>query len=98
MLKYCTFVYVFLDEDLVGPSLLVHTSVPYSIQHVEADKEAMKPILMEFLNDLLPNLPQPDFIKSHKWRYSQVSGRWVSCSPSTNPSTRMHIHTHTKII
>lgn len=61
------------DEDLVGPSLLVHTSVPYSIQHVETDKEAMKPILMEFLNDLLPNLPQPDFIKSHKWRYSQIS-------------------------
>lgn len=61
------------DEKLVGASLLVHTSVPYAIQHLEEDKEAMKPVLMEFLDNLLPNLPQPDFVKSHKWKYSQVS-------------------------
>ena len=65
--------FLFLDVNLVGSSLLVHTSVPYGIQHVEEDKETLKPILMEFLDGLLPNLPKPEFVKSHKWRYSQVS-------------------------
>ncbi|XP_067671656.1 renalase-like [Haliotis asinina] len=55
-----------------SPSVLVHTSVPFSLQHLETDKEAMKPVIMQHLRDILPDLPEPEVIKSHKWRYSQV--------------------------
>ncbi|XP_046359830.2 renalase-like isoform X2 [Haliotis rufescens] len=56
----------------VPPSVLVHTSVPFSLQHLETDKEAMKPLIMQHLRDILPDLPEPEVVKSHKWRYSQV--------------------------
>uniref|UniRef100_UPI003AAA9EC8 renalase n=1 Tax=Centroberyx gerrardi TaxID=166262 RepID=UPI003AAA9EC8 len=55
-----------------GPSLVVHTSVPFGLQHLERDKQDVQPIILEELHKLLPGLPQPISIKSHKWRFSQV--------------------------
>lgn len=55
-----------------GPSLVVHTSIPFGAEHLEEDKEAVKPIIMQELYRLLPDLPQPISTKCHKWRYSQV--------------------------
>lgn len=55
-----------------GPSVVVHTSVPFSLKHLEKDKEEVKDIIMSHLTQVLPDLPQPVEIKSHKWRYSQV--------------------------
>lgn len=55
-----------------GPSLVVHTSVPFGVEHLEEDKEAIQPIILQELHKLLPDLPQPISIKCHKWRYSQV--------------------------
>ncbi|XP_028331390.1 renalase [Gouania willdenowi] len=56
----------------LGPSLVVHTSVPFGLEHLEKDKEDVQPIIMKELYRLLPDLPQPISIKCHKWRYSQV--------------------------
>ncbi|XP_031694639.1 renalase [Anarrhichthys ocellatus] len=55
-----------------GPSLIVHTSVPFGLKHLERDKEDVQPIILQELNKLLPGLPQPISIKCQKWRYSQV--------------------------
>ena len=62
--------FLFLEA---GPSIVVHTSVPFSLQHLETDKEEMKDVIMSHLTQVLPDLPQPTEIKSHKWRYSQVN-------------------------
>ncbi|XP_070783507.1 renalase isoform X1 [Enoplosus armatus] len=55
-----------------GPSLVVHTSVPFGLEHLEKDKEDVQPIILQELHKLLPGLPQPISIKCQKWRYSQV--------------------------
>ncbi|KAM3860008.1 renalase [Diretmus argenteus] len=55
-----------------GPSLVVHTSVPFGLQHLDRDKDDVQPIILQELNKLLPGLPQPISIKCQKWRYSQV--------------------------
>ncbi|KAM6897546.1 renalase [Xenentodon cancila] len=60
------------DAPGCGPSLVVHTSVPFGLEHLEQDKEVVQPIILEELQRLLPNLPQPISIKCQKWRYSQV--------------------------
>lgn len=58
--------------DEVAPSVLLHTSVPFSLENLETDKEVIKPVLMKHLQQVLPDLPEPVEVKSHKWRYSQV--------------------------
>ncbi|XP_056153513.1 renalase isoform X2 [Lampris incognitus] len=62
-----------------GPSMVVHTSVPFGLQHLEQDKEAVQPLILEELNKLLPGLPQPRSVKCHKWRYSQVLASVPDC-------------------
>uniref|UniRef100_A0A3P8SM33 Renalase, FAD-dependent amine oxidase n=1 Tax=Amphiprion percula TaxID=161767 RepID=A0A3P8SM33_AMPPE len=61
-----------LDSPGLGPSLVIHTSVPFGLEHLERDKEDVQPIILEELHRLLPDLPQPISIKCQKWRYSQV--------------------------
>ncbi|XP_071317955.1 renalase isoform X2 [Trachinotus anak] len=60
------------DAPGLGPSLVVHTSVPFGLEHLEQDKEDVQPIILQELHKLLPGLPQPISIKCQKWRYSQV--------------------------
>ncbi|XP_071479307.1 renalase-like [Diadema antillarum] len=60
-------------DDSVGPSLVVHTSVPFGIKHLEEAKENIQPIILQHLKAVIPNLPEPASIKCQKWRYSQVS-------------------------
>ncbi|KAM6951436.1 renalase isoform 2-T2 [Aplochiton taeniatus] len=62
-----------------GSSMVVHTSVPFGIRHLEKDKEEVQPIILEELNKLLPGLPEPISIKCQKWRYSQVSTSVPDC-------------------
>ncbi|XP_078135813.1 renalase isoform X2 [Sander vitreus] len=56
----------------LGPSLLVHTGVSFGAEHLERDTQDVQPIILQELHTLLPALPQPNSIKCHKWRYSQV--------------------------
>lgn len=62
-----------------GPSLVVHTSVPFGLEHLEEQKEEVQPIILQELNKLLPQLPTPASIKCQKWRYSQVSQAVADC-------------------
>ncbi|KAM9831890.1 renalase [Neosynchiropus ocellatus] len=55
-----------------GPSLVVHTSVPFGLEHLEQDKEEVQPIILQELQKLLPDLPPAASVKCQKWRYSQV--------------------------
>lgn len=55
-----------------GPSLVVHTSVPFGLEHLEEDQEQVQPLILEELDQLLPGLPPPVAVKCQKWRYSQV--------------------------
>lgn len=52
---------------------MVHTSVPFGLEHLEEDTEEVQPLILEELDQLLPGLPQPVGTKCQKWRYSQVS-------------------------
>ncbi|XP_062331169.1 renalase isoform X1 [Osmerus eperlanus] len=62
-----------------GPSMVVHTSVPFGVRHLERDKEEVEPVILEELNRLLPGLPQPISVKCQKWRYSQVLTAVTGC-------------------
>ncbi|XP_047464367.1 renalase isoform X2 [Mugil cephalus] len=67
------------DAPGVGPSLVVHTSVPFGLEHLERDKEDVQPLVLQELDRLLPGLPQPISIKFQKWRYSQVQTSVPDC-------------------
>ena len=56
-----------------GRTLLVHTGVPFGIEHLEDDKSTVKGLILEKLNTLVPDLPQALYSHLVRWRYSQVS-------------------------
>ncbi|EMP24624.1 Renalase, partial [Chelonia mydas] len=60
-----------IDSSEFGPSVVVHTSVPFGIAHLEWDKEKVQPIILDQLENIMPGLPKPTSIKCQKWRYSQ---------------------------
>lgn len=57
-----------------GSSLLLHTSVPFGVQHMNNDKEEVKKLILQKAVELIPRL-QPTPVHSHLicWKYSQVS-------------------------
>ncbi|XP_053548189.1 renalase isoform X2 [Bombina bombina] len=68
-----------VESSGVGPSLVVHTSVPFGIEHLEQEKEAVQPLILEHLETILPDLPKPIDIKCQKWRFSQVTEAFPDC-------------------
>ncbi|KAJ8366146.1 hypothetical protein SKAU_G00149770 [Synaphobranchus kaupii] len=68
-----------LDSTDCGPSVVVHTSVPFGVRHLEETKEEVEPLILEELQKVLPGLPQPISIRFHKWRYSQVMTAVAGC-------------------
>ncbi|XP_062606212.1 renalase-like, partial [Saccostrea cucullata] len=67
-----------LNNPKLGPSVTVHTSVPFSLENLEQDKNVMVPTILQQLRDVLPELPEPAEIKGHKWRFSQVHKAYVN--------------------
>ena len=55
-----------------GMTLLVHTGVPFGVEHLEDDKTAVKDLILEKLNMLIPDLPQASYSHLVRWQYSQV--------------------------
>lgn len=72
-LTFVCFALSFPDPQDIGPSLLVHTSVPFGIQHLEMDINDVKNIIVSHVNKILPDLPVPVNSRCIRWRYSQVS-------------------------
>ncbi|XP_065264012.1 renalase isoform X1 [Emys orbicularis] len=68
-----------IESSEFGPSVVVHTSVPFGIAHLEWDKEKVQPIILDHLENIMPGLPKPTSIKCQKWRYSQVTKAIPSC-------------------
>ncbi|XP_033840778.1 renalase [Periophthalmus magnuspinnatus] len=60
------------DLSDLGPSLVVHTSVSFGSKYVDSDPAHVQTLILDELQRLLPQLPQPISIKTHKWRFSQV--------------------------
>ncbi|XP_026869236.2 renalase isoform X5 [Electrophorus electricus] len=56
-----------------GPSLVVHTTVPFGVQHIEETAEDVKSIILQELKNVMPDLPEPESTSCQKWRYSQVT-------------------------
>ena len=54
------------------PSLLVHTSVPFGLKHLDTDKAEVGLQISSALLDILPDLPPPSDSYLIRWRYSQV--------------------------
>ena len=69
LFKFCS---AFLNLAELPTSVVLHTSVPFGLQHVEKTIPEAEPILMEALKSSFPDLPKPKASKCHKWRYSQV--------------------------
>ena len=61
------------DPREFGASILVHTSVPFGIQHLDRKKDEVEQIILSHVKQVLPTLPQPAWTYCHRWRYSQVS-------------------------
>ena len=56
-----------------GQTLLVHTSVPFTMEHLETDKPLVEDLVMAALAEVLPGFPwQPCHTHLVRWRYSQV--------------------------
>ncbi|XP_035257313.1 renalase isoform X1 [Anguilla anguilla] len=68
-----------LDSPDCGPSVVVHTGVPFGVRHLEGTREEVEPLILGELQKVLPGLPQPISIKFQKWRYSQVTAAVPDC-------------------
>ncbi|XP_029787555.1 renalase isoform X2 [Suricata suricatta] len=60
-----------IESPGVGPSLVVHTTVPFGVTHLEHSTEDVQELIFQQLESILPGLPQPVATKCQKWRYSQ---------------------------
>ncbi|XP_066922169.1 renalase-like [Clytia hemisphaerica] len=56
-----------------GLSMVVHTSVPFSIPLIDHQFDQVEPTVLDNLKQVIPNLPEPTSKKFMRWRYSQVS-------------------------
>lgn len=69
---HCTFHASFSATQNQGQSLVVHTSVPYGLAHLEDDLNIVKDEILGQVFGILPELPAPLSVVAHRWRYSQV--------------------------
>ncbi|XP_062859258.1 renalase isoform X2 [Trichomycterus rosablanca] len=68
-----------LESKQSGPSVVVHTSVPFGTEHLEKTLEEVQPIILQELQKVMQGLPEPESIKCQKWRYSQVTRSVADC-------------------
>ncbi|XP_060097254.1 renalase isoform X5 [Heteronotia binoei] len=63
----------------IGPSVVVHTSVPFGIEHLDWNIDEVQQLILEHLRDIIPIVPEPASIKCQRWRYSQVTKAFLGC-------------------
>ncbi|XP_010994573.2 renalase [Camelus dromedarius] len=62
-----------IESSEIGPSLVIHTTVPFGVAHLEQSIEDVQKLIFQQLENILPGLPQPVATKCQKWRHSQVT-------------------------
>lgn len=60
------------ETSVPTPVLIVHTSVPFGLHHLEEDKQAISKTVESRLSVLIPGLPPSVDSYCIRWRYSQV--------------------------
>lgn len=75
-----------IESSEIGPSLVVHTTVPFGVTHLEHSTEDVQELIFQQLEDILPGLPPPVATKCQKWRHSQVT------NAATNYPGQMTLH------
>lgn len=58
--------------DIDGRTLLVHTTVPFGLEHLEEEKDQVRSLILQSLERLIPGLPPATHSQMVRWRYSQV--------------------------
>ncbi|XP_004440048.1 PREDICTED: renalase [Ceratotherium simum simum] len=62
-----------IESSEIGPSLVIHTTVPFGVAYLEHSTEDVQELIFKQLEDILPGLPPPVATKCQKWRHSQVT-------------------------
>lgn len=62
-----------IESSEVGPSVVVHTTVPFGVTHLEHGTEDVQGLIFQQLEGVLPGLPRPVATQCQKWRHSQVT-------------------------
>ncbi|XP_068404252.1 renalase isoform X1 [Eschrichtius robustus] len=62
-----------IESSEIGPSLVIHTTVPFGVTYLEHSTEDVQELIFQQLENMLPGLPQPVATKCQKWRHSQVT-------------------------
>ena len=70
--KIHLYVALLLESSEIGPSLVIHTTVPFGVTHLEHSTEDVQELIFKQLENIVPGLPQPVATKCQKWRHSQV--------------------------
>lgn len=70
--KICLYVSLTVASSEIGPSLVIHTTVPFGVTYLEHSIENVQKLIFQQLETILPGLPRPVATKCQKWRYSQV--------------------------
>ncbi|XP_004858405.1 renalase isoform X3 [Heterocephalus glaber] len=68
-----------IESSEIGPSLVIHTTVPFGVTHLEHSIKDVQELILQQLENILPGLPQPVAIKCQKWRHSQVTSGPAKC-------------------
>ncbi|XP_054222204.1 renalase isoform X8 [Homo sapiens] len=73
-----------IESSEIGPSLVIHTTVPFGVTYLEHSIEDVQELVFQQLENILPGLPQPIATKCQKWRHSQVpsAGVILGCAKS----------------
>lgn len=95
--KRCLCVPLTPESPDVGPSLVVHTTVPFGVMHMERSTEDVQELILQQLETVLPGLPRPAAAKCQRWRHSQVIGESggegtvssVSADPVSRPDSSL---------
>ncbi|XP_006147662.1 renalase isoform X4 [Tupaia chinensis] len=75
-----------IESPEIGPSLVIHTTVPFGVSYLEHSIEDVQELIFQQLESILPGLPQPVASKCQKWRHSQVT------NAAANPLGQMILH------
>lgn len=59
------------------PSILIHTTIKYTLANLDKPEEEIQNEVLNHFKCLVPELPEPSYMKCVKWVHSQVSEPYV---------------------